>query len=438
MYQETTKINEWSERLKRNYGNNLKASCFRPFMREKVQLVIEPYASLTDGKNPLSAPHESFCRYAFTIIKEGKPASMNMRWITDTQDQASSFLEFKELFEYAKDLHIQSRFKKTSSNNSPAFNLVFKSGNYTKGKTAVQVLKENSNGIDILKSQRSFLEKNVATYKGNQQYIDAIDEALSLSSDQIAAADSSVSITLFDSGLRSKLSTVLKGQKIKPNTKHEKVPCYNGTITFFPGMDYPLEVKISNFLASVNVDDKGLTVIDTKTAIEKVDGSISLTFNEALRLYEELNRYHDIKANELYYYGITASENIGASERRSQPQTKPSTATVEEPQSEIPAEATSDNNSANVNAEKEIKVLRFESCSSISKTDNDFILRAKFVNSKGHLTETEYNIVFNANSDVSKDDFISFRNMVSTETVDFEIECYQEDDGNIHVVKFVA
>ena len=455
LYQEKTeKINNLATKLQKTHGNNLKASCFKPFMREKVQLVIEPYAELTDGKNPLSALHESFCRFAFTIIKEGKPASMNMRWITDTQDQAASFLEFRELYEYAKNLHIQSRFKSnSSSNNSPAYTLVFKSGNFTKGKTAVQVLKENSNGAKILSDQRAFLEKNVGTYKGNQQFIDAIDEALKLTSEQIASADSSIQILLFDSGLRSKLSTVLKGQKIQPNKDYTNIPCYNGSITFYPGMDYPFEVKISNFTATVKTDDKRLAVIDTKTAVDKVDTSISLTFNESMRLVEELSRYYDVKANDFYQIGIEASEKLVISERannknNTSQSNNSNTGSVSSSNNESNATSTAKtedtaktteaNNSKDDNQKKEIKVLKFQSNSTITKEDEKFILKAHFVRSNGSIDDdNEYTIIFNGDSTITKDEFISFRDLVNTEKVEFEIECFNSNDG-IHVIKFAA
>ena len=222
---------------KNNKEKEMHPSSFKPFMREDVSLVIEPSASYTEEVNPLSACHEKFSRFNFTVIKDGKPASMNMRWFSDTPESANSYIEFRELSKIAKEMHLKAKYFPQKGSSTPAFTLVFKSGRDTQGKTAAQVLKENPNGRDILASQREFLAKNVAKYRSNQQFIDAIDEALSLSNEQINAAEDSVEIILFNSGLRSNTY----------RTKNGKAFCYNGSVKFYPGAESPLKVDVDNF-----------------------------------------------------------------------------------------------------------------------------------------------------------------------------------------------
>ncbi len=442
-------INNFVNTLNDKWKGETKADCFKPFMRNKVQLMVEPHAALSEERNPLSACHDSFCRFTFTVINDGKPSSMNMRWFTDTQEVAASYLEFVELFEYAKKLHLEARFKKatnskdskedtdskdskeaTDSKDSAAYTLVFKSGNYTKGKTAMQVLKEDpENGRKNLESQRAWLEKNLANYPGNKAYIDAINEALQSSAEEIENTEPSVKIELFNSGLRSKLSSVLKGEKIKQNYKYSNIPCYTGSINFYPGMDYPLEVKITNFKATVNTNEKGLTIIDMKTATEKVDGIVQLTFNEALRMFEEMRAYYSIQSDILFRAGIEASEQLLISER-----------TGRSSQNKERSATNNNSNTEEVKAkESNIKTLKFESTSAITKEENDdFVLKAKFINSKGVASLKEFEIIINAESDITRDDFVEFREAVKNGAVEFEIECFQDTDGSVHVVKFAA
>ena len=184
-------------------NNELFPKSFRPFMRDDIQLKVEPYAAFIDGDNPLSACHKKFSRFSFIITNKGEPATMNMRWFSDTKEIANSYIEFRERVKLAKDLHIKAMCLPTKGPSSPAFTLKFKAGNNIKGKTAAEVLNTIPDGRAILTSQREFLQKNLATYSSNQQYIDAIDEALNLPSESIEKASKSVSITLFESGLRS-------------------------------------------------------------------------------------------------------------------------------------------------------------------------------------------------------------------------------------------
>ncbi|MBR6396558.1 MAG: hypothetical protein IKS09_06285, partial [Lachnospiraceae bacterium] len=222
-------------------------------------------------------------------------------------ESANSYIEFKELSKIAKEMHLKAKYFPQKGASTPAFTLVFKSGRDTQGKTAAQVLKENTNGRDILASQREFLAKNVAKYRSNQQFIDAIDEALSLSNEQINAAEDSVEIILFNSGLRSNTY----------RTKNGKAFCYNGSVKFYPGADSPLKVDVDNFYAPIETDDKGLNKILVDKAEDKVSASINLNFGEALRLFAELEEYFMIKYDELERKGIEESEKLLSSQRGS-------------------------------------------------------------------------------------------------------------------------
>lgn len=324
--------------MSNNNTKEMKPSSFRPFMREKVQLVIEPSAAFTDGVNPLSATHEKFSRFNFAVINEGKCATMNMRFFSDTPDEANSYVEFRELANLAKEMHLKAKFTPKKGAATPAFMLVFKAGRDTQGKTAVQVLKDNANGRDILSKQRDFLQQNVAKYQSNQQYIDAIDEALKLSKEQINSADDSMVITLFKSGLRS------NGYK---KNKNGKVLCYDGSIVFYPGAESPLKVSIVNYYANTEKTDRGLDKILVNTAEDKKEGSINLNFGEALRLFTELEEYFTIKFDELSRYGIAESEKLLKEQR---------TQSSDDSDSDASDEAVESNSTSSTESEKQADV----------------------------------------------------------------------------------
>ncbi len=292
--------------MNNNNNKEMRPASFRPFMRENVQLVIEPSASFTDGVNPLSAMHEKFSRFSFAVINKGQSSTMNMRFFSDTPESANSYIEFRELANMAKEMHLKAKFSPTQGANTPAFTLVFLAGRDIQGKTAAQVLKENPNGREVLSKQRDYLQQNVAKNRNYQQFIDAIDEALALSNEQINAAADSVEICLFKSGLRS--------NSYKKNS-NGKVLCYDGSIMFYPGADSPLKVSITNYYAKTEKTDNGLDKILVNTAEDKKSGTINLNFGEALRLFAELEEYFVIKCEELTREGIKQSEELLSSQR---------------------------------------------------------------------------------------------------------------------------
>ncbi|MBR1622971.1 MAG: hypothetical protein IJ675_03565, partial [Pseudobutyrivibrio sp.] len=418
----------------------LKADSFRPFMRENVQRVIEPGVGLTDGKNPLSALHESFSRFNFTIIKEGKPMSMNMRWFSDVKDEANSYMEFREIAKIAKEEQLRARFSNSNASKpaGAATTLVFKSGNYTKGKTCVQVLKEDPDGRKHLEEQKKWLESNLSKYPNNKQFIDAINEALTLSQDSINEAKASVAYTMFASGMRHKLSSVLKGQRPQRNHSYENIPCYNGSIVFRPGMEYPLEVKITNFTSVVNVDDKGLGSIDMKKATNKVEASISLDFGETLRLFEELENYYVIQSRRAFEAGIDAGESIQRGNRASN-SSKTSTTAKNEAKKETMEESKNDVEEK-ANAKPGLKRLTFLSVSKLDKADNNtFKLTAKYV-SNGKVQDANYTIIIDSHETdgLTNEEFIAFRKLISEDETEFEMDCYKDKDGNIHLISLVS
>ncbi len=301
--------------MSNNNNKEMRPASFRPFMRENVQLIVEPSASFTDGVNPLSAMHEKFSRFNFAIINKGQSSTMNMRFFSDVPESANSYIEFRELANMAKEMHLKAKFTPKQGASTPAFTLVFKSGRDTQGKTAAQVLKENPKGREVLTKQRAFLEENVAKYRSNQQFIDAIDEALALSTEQIKASADSIELCLFKSGLRS--------NAYKKNS-NGKVLCYDGSIMFYPGADSPLKVSITNYYAKTEKTDNGLDKILADTAEDEKSGTINLNFAEALRLFAELEEYFTIKYEELTREGIKQSEEMLAAQRKNSSNTNAS------------------------------------------------------------------------------------------------------------------
>ena len=289
-------------------NNDKHFGAFRPYSRHDVTLCIEPHGVFNEGDNPLSAAHESFSRFSFALLKDGKAHLMNMRWFTDDGTEGikpNNYLAFVNMFNLVKNEHLKKLL--VAGNGSQAqkscYTLVFKNGKFTKGKTAAQVLKEDSDGRKHLEEQRKWLADNVGRYPDNERFITAIDEALALSVDELSKAASTVNYVLYSSGYRL-LST-------KTN-KSDKKLTYNGEIKFYPGIEYPTEVSISNCYCDTKKQGD-LVYPDLNTAEEKSSATISLSWNETLRLLKECELYFDIKSNDLYKKGISVSEEGFAS-----------------------------------------------------------------------------------------------------------------------------
>lgn len=381
-----------------NTRNDKHNAAFRPFGREGVTLVIEPHAAFNDGDNPLSAAHESFSRFSFALLKDGKAHVMNMRWMSDDGSTAitpNNYLAFKEMFEMVKGEHLKKLLEKNTSSsnnsNSLATTLVFKNGKYTKGKTAAQVLKDDAvNGKKYLWQQRDWLLDNLDRYPGNEEFINAIDEALSLSADELQQANGTSSYVLYSSGYRLLSKTNNKGKRFT----------YIGEINFYPGLDYPTEVKISNCFCETKKQGE-LEFPLIKTAEQGSTASISLSWNETLRMINEFNIYLEIKNSELYRQGIEISEckDIFNGVDR----TEESVNTDNDSKGSNKANKQSDN--ANIcndasNAEKEAKSAKSEATGS---TDNDNT-SSNSDNTNDVLDGVFYNIK----------EFVPFKNMYCT------------------------
>lgn len=314
--------------------NSKYSKAFRPYSRKDVTLAIEPHAAFNDEQNPLSAAHEKFSRFSFALLKDGRAHTMNMRWFSDdatAANEPNNYLAFVEMFESVKGDHLTALNKnsqesvledaldalwakfvqrfgkgqdlptKKVDSSSPAFTLVFKNGKFTKGKTAVQVLKEDEDGKNHLLQQKKWLEDNLQAYPDNANFIKAIDDALLLDASSINNAKESVKYVLYTSGYRLLAS--------KTN-KHDKKFTYKGEINFYPGLEYPTEIIIEN--SYCDTKKKGeLEYPELKTAEEKSVATISLTWNETLRMMKEFELYFNLKTNKLYAKGISVSEEIG-------------------------------------------------------------------------------------------------------------------------------
>ena len=140
-----------------------------------------------------------------------------------------------------------------------AYSVCFKSGNL-KGKTPAQVLLDDpAGGRSTLQSQRDFLSKNVSKYPANQEVIDAIDAAVSLSNAGKLSADkvtaSSIPATgyvLHDADFLCHVDTTKQLQDIS----HLK-------ISWEFGQNYPVCIFIENYQAKVSVGTDGKQNVDS-------------------------------------------------------------------------------------------------------------------------------------------------------------------------------
>ncbi len=433
-----------------------KPAAFKPYEGNESRIVVEPYAFYDeDSKNPLSALHGGFSRFSIAALddKDGSSVRMNMRFFSDTAEPNSSYSHFRYNCEYALQKHMEEiHSRKPVGQDSPAFTLVFKSGRDVQGKTCAQVLKEATNGREILINQRDFLERNLDKYKGNKKYIDAINDALNLSEAQYSAASDSLKITLFQSGLR--------GNDRKKN-KNNKCFCFDGTIEFLVGADSPLKITITNFYAPM-VENGNLKTILTKDKNNNdlTEGNkqitVNLNFGQFLRMKQEFETFFDREYARLAAQGKEESDRLVEAERKnfSSHSDDTSDTAIEQPEDATPAmdetkqdfeqnntiseKSTNTTATQTTDVAKDTKKLVFQSIPKSILKDEGKILsfKANFV-TNNNVGSKAYTIIISEESQISDQDFNEFKSAIADTPLEFEMECYNAEDG-IHMIKLVA
>ena len=193
--------------------------------------IVESAICSNFRENPLGIYDETFSRYVFYILQDGKQAKMNVPLegnnIPDVFMKGGELSREKEeggnvitmiirsIYAYIRHVHLMNTPRvKDEENGAPdkgriAYETRFKAGRL-KDRTPIEVLLEDENGEEELRTQREFLKKNLSKYPRNKGLIEAIDMSFALLEEgdidggakKAAASSGTGVIKLFSVGLR--------------------------------------------------------------------------------------------------------------------------------------------------------------------------------------------------------------------------------------------
>ncbi len=250
-----------------------------------------------ESKMEPQSPREiigSTSRFRVTIINEDREAVTSKWEVGEMRALKNRISDARHFTNMLKWNNLASASSDGAGGSSPAYTTRFSMGTGLKGKTPVEVYKENPTGFeDLLTKQKKFIEGNIGKNDGkfdsaNKQQIAAIDDALKLKAEGKLdkAAAQSISCPPLD----------IWTSDPKPDMRHtdEKsglTPTYLTNVTVYPLNNYPVTVKLTNFDAPVNTRDNGtLNVLMSKKANEKIN-EISLTFDAFENLLQNMEDY---------------------------------------------------------------------------------------------------------------------------------------------------
>ena len=239
--------------------------------------IVESAICSNFRENPLGIYDETFSRYVFYILQDGKQAKMNVPLegnnIPDVFMKGGELSREKEeggnvitmiirsIYAYIRHVHLMNTPRPkddgdgTSEKGKIAYETRFKAGRL-KDRTPIEVLLEDENGEEELRTQREFLKKNLSKYPRNKGLIEAIDMAFALLEEgdidggtKTAAASSGAGIIkLFSVGLRP-----LQRKRRADGTCF----VYTGRVNWRLGEENPVEIVIENFYAPVEKKENG-------------------------------------------------------------------------------------------------------------------------------------------------------------------------------------
>lgn len=238
--------------------------------------IVESAISPNFRENPLGVYDEKFSRYVLYILQDGKQAKMNVLFegnnIPDVVMKGGEMKKDKEeggnvitllirsVYAYIRHIHLLNTphtddGKGTSGKSRIAYETRFKAGRL-KDRSPVEVLLEDEDGEDELRTQRDFLKKNLAKYPRNKGLIDAIDAALKLYEEGTIDAEAASETSSSGSGVIKLFSVGLRPLQRK---RRADGTCfvYTGHINWRLGEENPVEVEIENFYAPVEKKENG-------------------------------------------------------------------------------------------------------------------------------------------------------------------------------------
>ena len=244
--------------------------------------------------------HSGFSRFVVTIIdkesNEVKVVKSNIRALTEVP----YLLEQYEAAKYKKLMH---KGEDEKEEVSPAYRVTIKTGTY-KGKTPAEVLLNDSSKVNELERSKKWLQDNVNKYPGNQEVIDAIEDAINLLElNELAPNNAPISnnYVLFDEKFKAMSGGV--GKKIKASIK---IVCNfdrNSAWSFTIENDLYNEADYNKFLKG-NSDVKP---IETKRCTMNLSDKEMAGFIKSIQTTKEL--YENMIFKEMWKKSNEVSKN---------------------------------------------------------------------------------------------------------------------------------
>ena len=234
----------------------------------KQTFYIESRLSAIDpsqDESPLKI-HNRFSRFVFCIINEEKKA-------VTANIPVSEMFSILEKSRYAFWKHLDN----LSVPQNPAYTTKFHSG-ALKGMSPAEVLLEK--GIDTLRSQYKWLKENLNNFPNNQKLMDAIMQAVDLSEKNELIAHPHSKINLYTADIRP---------LINRTREDGKSFVYRISINWNLGMDYPVEIDISNYYAPVKKMEDGTLNVQIKEKVDEIHSVMDLSSKEWLEMVHRID-----------------------------------------------------------------------------------------------------------------------------------------------------
>lgn len=262
-------------------------------VRKTRTFAINSFLTKADGYNEES-PYKlfgKFSRFAFSILDSSdgvkKTATANIRPSEMPAIVAKTNIALKQNVLYTPSEAV------TEANDSPAYTVTFGMGSL-KGKTPAQVILEGK-GKELMQ-QRNFLLENLNKYPKNRKIVEAIDDAVKLYKEN--------KLERKEKGKTETKELVIYKAGMHPlirNTREDgKCKVYDMTIAWKLGADYPVNLTIMNYYASV------IKMEDGRLNVRNVDNSSKLTLNIAMTDVEWMNVIESLQRNMRMFEVINA------------------------------------------------------------------------------------------------------------------------------------
>lgn len=246
-------------------------------------------ATVSDGCEPLKF-YSPYSRFIFSLINENKKS-------VTANVPATEIANIIQRTNYANVKHLDELSKNTSHDLSPAYTVKISAGRL-KGKTPAEVLLNNPEDKELLKTQYKWLSDNLKKYPKNKEQMDAIDDASKLMQagklDKENVVTSEAPILLYEAYTRPLTS--------RPKNKSGNTFVYEINIKWYPGEDYPINITIENYYCPVAKDKETGKLIVYASKKEQ-----STKVNMALSAAEWNNTMYMIQANMRTFEQLSAS-----------------------------------------------------------------------------------------------------------------------------------